>query len=815
GHGGPVTAVDALRERPAGTAPAGPGRPPSSGGRRHQQTLGAAVGALVVAACLPLARVFAGLEFLAPVLGAALLSLGLSWGCRRLGAGPLLTLLVSIVGWVALVGVAFLPDTLAAGVLPTPATWDAGLRLWLRALELVRIRAAPAFADPPLLLLTVTGVWFVAHGVDALVAHARAPLQAVALAMVLWTVPLVVAPPGGRAWAWAWPLLAASAALLLGFAGDDLTRWGTWVDPWTGRVPYRGGANPLVPAGATVTAAAIAIGALVAGLLPGFGRPPALRAPGLGATTVADNPIVNIRASLVARDNTAPLLRVRSSRPVYLRTTALDVYSADEEWTNAGIRGRPVGRAGLPVHRPVASAEPVAVDVAVENLPGAILVPVPYRPLQIVGDFRERLDYDSRLATFTLDAGLSLRRGDRYRVYAAVPVPEAGTLDRADATGAHPVLPAGVPVAVGRLARDIVERAGAVTPFQQALAVQDELRTWRYSVDVPAGHSGSALESFLERRSGYCEQFAGTMAVMLRTLGIPARVAVGFTPGTPVGEGQYVVTSANAHAWVEVPFQAQGWIAFEPTPRDDGNVLVPSAANLAPALTAGQAVLAQDRGLTPEQERIAQLPDGPGGPQPAPSPAPAEPSAAGGRPVAPRPVAPLVLTLVASVGLAAAAAGGAFRHRRRARAGPATRVLDEYASVERLGRGLGIHPAAWETEREYLARLAVRVPAVADAARRLAALAAAARYAARLPEDALVAAEECALRLRAELLGSCSRAGRVLVPVRGAAWSARSALRALGDAGARRVRRGGGRPAGAPALLAHRRGPWPRRLPSR
>ena len=71
---------------------------------------------------------------------------------------------------------------------------------------------------------------------------------------------------------------------------------------------------------------------------------------------------------------------------------------------------------------------------------------------------------------------------------------------------------------------------------------------------------------FLQTRRGLCEQFASTFAVMARTLGIPSRVAVGFTPGELNGDGSYSVFGKNAHAWPEVWFDGIGWVDFEPTP---------------------------------------------------------------------------------------------------------------------------------------------------------------------------------------------------------------------------------------------------------
>jgi hypothetical protein len=87
-------------------------------------------------------------------------------------------------------------------------------------------------------------------------------------------------------------------------------------------------------------------------------------------------------------------------------------------------------------------------------------------------------------------------------------------------------------------------------------------------VRVPPGHSTNDILRFLtETKAGFCEQFAGSMAVLLRALGIPTRVAVGFTAGVYDSRaGVWRVTSQDAHAWVEVLFPGFGWLAFEPTP---------------------------------------------------------------------------------------------------------------------------------------------------------------------------------------------------------------------------------------------------------
>ena len=113
--------------------------------------------------------------------------------------------------------------------------------------------------------------------------------------------------------------------------------------------------------------------------------------------------------------------------------------------------------------------------------------------------------------------------------------------------------------------------ARADSPYEATLAVERWLRTtggFRYEERPPLADAttGPPLVDFVVRhRSGYCQHFAGTMALMLRMLGIPARVAVGFTSGKWDGK-QWVVSDVNAHAWVEAWFDGYGWLPFDPTP---------------------------------------------------------------------------------------------------------------------------------------------------------------------------------------------------------------------------------------------------------
>lgn len=107
------------------------------------------------------------------------------------------------------------------------------------------------------------------------------------------------------------------------------------------------------------------------------------------------------------------------------------------------------------------------------------------------------------------------------------------------------------------------------TPFQKVVAVKEYLRTnYRYTLDLDTAVSSTPVEDFLfTRKSGYCEHYATAMVILLRTLGIPARLVTGFLPGEWNEFGHYyAVRQQDAHAWVEVYFPHSGWITFDPTP---------------------------------------------------------------------------------------------------------------------------------------------------------------------------------------------------------------------------------------------------------
>ena len=122
------------------------------------------------------------------------------------------------------------------------------------------------------------------------------------------------------------------------------------------------------------------------------------------------------------------------------------------------------------------------------------------------------------------------------------------------------------------LATQIVNKAGATTPYDMANAIESYLRdpaNFTYSLDAKTPQGVDPIDYFLfgpTPHTGYCEFFATAMGDMLRLLGVPIRLVNGFGPGTFDTQSQsYIVRSEDAHTWVEVYFPQFGWIPFEPT----------------------------------------------------------------------------------------------------------------------------------------------------------------------------------------------------------------------------------------------------------
>jgi len=180
---------------------------------------------------------------------------------------------------------------------------------------------------------------------------------------------------------------------------------------------------------------------------------------------------------------------------------------------------------------------------------------------------------------------------------------------RPDDNGVTLHLPDEISPAIRQLADQVT--AGATTAGQKAIALRDFLRSdaFTYSTTVSPGSTLQTLDDFLlGSRTGYCEQYAGGLAVMARMLGIPSRVVIGFLPGKKVAE-HWEVSTRNMHAWTELYFGDDiGWVLLDATP--GGAVGRPTASASASARPSSAAATPSVRPTTASPSAVPTVPSG-------------------------------------------------------------------------------------------------------------------------------------------------------------------------------------------------------------
>jgi transglutaminase-like putative cysteine protease len=283
-------------------------------------------------------------------------------------------------------------------------------------------------------------------------------------------------------------------------------------------------------------------------------------------TTVS--PFVEIRKRLVDQSR-IELFTVQSDQRGYWRLTSLNQFDG-QLWSSNGSYDKASG--GLPSDVGSDATKTEATQTYSIARLGTIWVPAAFEPRRIDAG-ATNVRYEPESSTLIVGSDLPNSDGVTYTVQSQMPIFDAAQLDAAtskppgDIVNNNSKLPADFSASARELANQVT--AGQATAYAKALALQDYFRNnFTYSLDVPPGQSSSAIDEFLESKSGYCEQFAGTFAAMARAAGLPARVAVGFTPGDadPDTPGLYHVRGEHAHAWPEVFIAGQGWVLFEPTP---------------------------------------------------------------------------------------------------------------------------------------------------------------------------------------------------------------------------------------------------------
>lgn len=731
--------------------------------------------AVTFAAVLGMARLFAGGGWLAPLAANAVAAhLTMAVARRRglsLGGTAAITVAVAavVVTW------ASYWSTTTLG-LPTGATWSSMQSDLSQAWRLYQDVVAPAPVEPGFVLASSAAIWFVAYVADWAAFRLWVPFEATLPAGTLFLFTALLGTPRGRGWA-----VALYAAGLLTFlllhrmARQDATSH--WVAD--GRTP---GHRSLLVGGAAVGLVAVAVGTLVGPSVPGADAPGVLDPRSLrnsSSSRMTISPLVDIRSRLVNQSG-VEVFRVSSPEPSYWRLTSLERFDG-RIWRSSGSYGEAGGE--LP--------EAVRTDLATKTFDqtftiqalAAIWLPAAYEPRAFDGGGVEVL-YEEDSATLIVDRDATTSDGLVYRVTSASPRITAS--DLAGASGEVPdeirdrflALPDDFSPAVTQLAEDLT--AEAATPYAAALALQNHLRTFTYDLTVPSGHSDDVLEEFLfSTQRGYCEQFAGSFAAMARSIGLPARVSVGFTTGEPdpAEPGVFRVRGEHAHAWPEVFLAGAGWVSFEPTP-GRGMPFAEAYTGVAPAQAAsGDPATATTSPATTTPTSDPVIPDPSSGPRGRPGEL--DTIAGGDDPAERREeslpdrfvlsplsrVAPIFGgLLLAYLGLVPTALLVRRRLRRRRATAPSDRIALAWSEAAEGAALLGYQEVASDTFEERARRLTDRLPdpAASAHAHTLARRLEAATYAPDAPADVDAdEAQTASEALQALAVASLSRPARV------------------------------------------------------
>ena len=481
------------------------------------------------------------------VLGATALVRSLS----RRAAAPLAAGALVLLGVLTLV---FAADTAILGVVPTTDTADRFDALLSAGAASIQEQGVPADPVPGILFILAAAAGLVALAVDAFVFVARTP------ALVGVPLLLVVAAPGFVRPEFTDPLafvLVSAVWLLLVYATSAR-------------------AQPAVAFGFGAVA-------IVAALVVPLALPP-VEAPRNSVSaegySTGLNPIIDLGNDLRRPDAVVALTYTTTSTDrQYLRMATLGDFT-DAAWeptVGSGDRSfEPEQIAPAPGRGDDVVVIESSTDIAMGNVRGRWL-PVPYAPTSVTGLVGTWL-WDPE--TLNLRSERSSVRAQEYVVTTQAADPTSDQLRAAD-----PVVPEGLreylelpdtlPPVVAETAAAVT--AGAATNYDRALALQSYFRggDFVYSEDAPVendydGTGPQVIGEFLDAKAGYCVHFSSAMAAMARTLGIPARVAVGFTTGTEsqdatTGDQEFTVTTDELHAWPELYFAGVGWTRFEPT----------------------------------------------------------------------------------------------------------------------------------------------------------------------------------------------------------------------------------------------------------
>jgi transglutaminase-like putative cysteine protease len=551
-------------------------------------TIEAAIGAtlLAAAACVPL--------YLAPspilkATGVVIVAVCAA-SASRVRLLPLIATTVSYVAALLLyLNVVLAGRQSVIRLIPTDSSLRHLVQLARGAMELAKL-PPPVSGTHGVQLLAAASIGLAAIVVDLLAVRMRRPAIAGLPLLVLYMAPITTAAKvGGVGGAFTFLIAAGGYLGLLSADGRDRLRgWGRVITVWhyAGEDDRLGGAEvgALAATGRRIGLAAACMAIAVPLLLPSLHLHRLFTGGGPGAGNQArevalPDPVDQLHSLLGKVADTRVLsYRTDAIDPAseYLPVYVLNYDPNSSSWTlirpDASTK---VGNGDLQTAPGVSAGTPeilTRTTVTLGSVTGyawpIFFLPVPYWPLklQVPGDWREA---DQTLMIYS---GQGNREGLTYTVTSeqADPAP--------DILQAPQRLPAAIKASYLGFDSSVTNQLRAIAQQitkgkDNAYAKAIALETWflsgrfSYSLQSTVPDSPTGLLSFLTtNRQGFCQQFAFAYAVLARLVGIPSRIAVGYTAGHQSFNGSWVVTTGDAHAWPELYFSGVGWLRFEPTP---------------------------------------------------------------------------------------------------------------------------------------------------------------------------------------------------------------------------------------------------------
>jgi len=556
----------------------------------HRRTAAAAFA--VVLASISLYPIFTGVVWFWAGCGSVLV-VALTGTATRLRRLPVaVVLLAGVVALLLYLNLAFSSAKSFIHLLPTPASLAALSDAAGQGFNEAARYAPPVPELRGMVLLAAAGVGIAALLTDLIAVRLGSAALAGLPLLLLFTEPFTLSLSRGfLGTTVAFCASVAGYLALLSSEGKDRIREWEHPNPDANDEPDT---RTLAAAGRRVGFASIVLALCLPLFMPGlhatrlFGGQPGIGgsggaggggsgAGGTGAGVSFPDPNLQLQEQLTSTKASNVLIYTTANpAPDYLQIYTLDnlttagwkMFSQPESLVSVGSRlPAPPGLTSTSSVTGESTTITLASDVAQDDLAA---LPVPYPTTSITANGTLRAD-KSTLMVF--DSGVSLA-GLKYKVSSLTETPQEQQLNvapppPADITEHYQSVPSAYDP-LRSLALSVVRAAGAKTQFEDAVALQDWLAsgtTFSYTLKAPLVLSAPELTNFLTvTKAGDCQQFSFAMAVLARLLGIPSRVAYGYTSGTPISDDTWLVTTHDAHAWPELYFQGYGWLRFEPTP---------------------------------------------------------------------------------------------------------------------------------------------------------------------------------------------------------------------------------------------------------